>query len=91
MTLLVAGTAGLFFLIKPALDNRASTTGPIAIAKHSVAVLPFDFSGPSSNDSHLGSGLSDELRDQLGRVSGLRIAARSSSIAAMRQSGDGRS
>jgi len=88
IALLVAGTAGLFFLIKPALDDRVTTTGPVAVAAYSIAVLPFDFSGPNPNDSHLGSGLSDELRDQLGRVSGLRIAARSSSIAAIKLGSD---
>jgi len=91
MVLLVAGTAGLFFLIKPALDGHVTTTGSVAVAAHSIAVLPFDFSGPNQNDSHLGSGLSDELRDQLGRVSGLRIAARSSSIAATQLGSDAKS
>ena len=87
MALLVACTAGLFLLIKPAIDNRISTAGPVSITPHSVAVLPIEFTGPASTDSYLGPGLSDELRDQLGRVSGLRIAARSSSIAAMQQGG----
>jgi len=91
MVLLVAGTAGLFFLIKPALDGRVPETRTVAIAPHSVAVLPFDYSGPNPNDSYLGPGLSDELRDQLGRVEGLRIAARSSSITAMRESADAKS
>lgn len=83
MALLLAGTAGLFLLIKPALEDRVAATGPTTLAPNSIAVLPFDFSGSNSSDSHLGSGLSDELRDQLGRVSELRIAARSSSIAAI--------
>lgn len=85
MVLLVAGTAGMFFLIKPALDGGDPRAGPVDIAPHSVAVLPFDYSGPNPDDSYLGSGLSDELRDQLGRVDGLGIAARSSSIAAVQQ------
>lgn len=88
MALLLAGTAGLFFLIKPALDNRATTDDVAAVSPNSVAVLPFDYSGPNPDDSYLGPGLSDELRDQLGRVDGLRIAARSSSIAALQQGAD---
>jgi TolB-like protein/tetratricopeptide (TPR) repeat protein len=88
MALLLAGTAGLFFLIKPGLENRA-TPGYVAdVSPNSVAVMPFDYSGPNPDDSYLGPGLSDELRDQLGRVDGLRIAARSSSIAAVQQSVD---
>ena len=49
------------------------------LASNSVAVMPFDYSGPNPDDSYLGPGLNDELRDQLGRVDGLWIAARSSS------------
>jgi len=88
MVLLVAGTAGLFLLIKPELEDREKTAGIVDIAPQSVAVLPFDYSGPNPDDSYLGAGLSDELRDQLGRVEGLLIAARSSSIAAVQKSTD---
>ncbi len=85
MVLLVAGTAGLFFLIKPGLDGRGPGSLPADIAPNSVAVLPFDYSGPNPDDSYLGPGLSDELRDQLGRVAGLGVAARSSSIVASQE------
>ena len=85
MVLLVAGTAGLFFLIKPALQSQGANPGVISLAPNSVAVLPFDSAGMTPDDAYLGDGLSDELRDQLGRVSGLRIAARSSSILARDQ------
>lgn len=88
MALLLAGTAGLFFLIKPALEDRQTVDAAVAIAPNSIAILPFDYSGPNTDDSYLGPGLSDELRDQLGRVSELRIAARSSSIAATQQAAD---
>jgi len=91
MVLLVAGTAGLFFLIKPEIEDQEKRVGIVDIAPNSVAVLPFDYSGPNPDDSHLGSGLSDELRDQLGRVEGLGIAARSSSIVAAQEGVDARS
>ncbi|MGB5336130.1 MAG: hypothetical protein WBN07_10965, partial [Woeseiaceae bacterium] len=78
MVLLVAGTAGLFFLIKPSLEGRGSRPD---VLLNSVAVMPFDNASGNSDDTYLSAGLSDELRDQLGRVSGLRLAARSSSIA----------
>jgi len=90
MALLLAGTAGLFFLIKPALDSSASTIGSIALAPNSVAILPFDYEGSNPNDNYLGSGLSDELRDQLGRVDGLTIAAPSSSKVAAQEGNDAR-
>ena len=85
MLLLVAGTAGLFFLIRPSLQTGAAAPGVIAVTPNSVAVLPFESSGEDPKDAWLIEGLSDELRDQLGQVTGLRIAARSSSIAAREQ------
>ena len=88
MVLLIAGTAGLFLLIKPEIDVRETATADVDIESQSVAVLPFDYSGPDPADSYLGSGLSDELRDQLGRVDGLLIAARSSSVAALEKGED---
>lgn len=82
MVLLVAGTAGLFFLIRPAMQaDEAAIASPKA-PPNSIAVLPFDYAGQNPDDAYLSQGLSDELRDQLGRVAGLQIAARSSSVAA---------
>jgi TolB-like protein/Tfp pilus assembly protein PilF len=85
IVLLIAGTAGLFFLIKPSLQNQQAQTGSLSIVPNSIAVLPFDNSGLDPKEAYLANGLSDELRDQLGRISGIRIAARSSSIAARDQ------
>ena len=90
MLLLVAGTAGLFILIKPALDASGPPDRPIDIADNSIAVLPFENAGGNANDAYLSEGLSDELRDQLSRVPELRIAARSSSVAAVERSMDAR-
>lgn len=83
--LLIAGTTGLFFLIKPALQSREALAMPDSIQPNSLAVLPFENAGQNPDDVFLSEGLSDELRDQLGRVSGIRIAARSSSVAAREQ------
>ena len=85
MILLVAGTAGLFFLIKPALQHQQAVSQTVVIVPNSVAVLPFENAGSVPTDAWLSEGLSDELRDQLGRVTGIRIAARTSSIAAREQ------
>ena len=85
MVLLVAGTAGLFLLIKPSIDGAGSRPG---ILPNSVAVMPFDNASGDTGDTYLSAGLSDELRDQLGRVSGLLLAARSSSIAIRALGGD---
>ena len=81
VALLVVCTAGLFALIKPSEQSQQfADTMP-----NSVAVLPFDNVGGNTDDEYLIAGLGDELRDQLSRVSGLRIAARSSSVAAQKQ------
>ena len=90
MLLLVAGTAGLFILIKPALDESGPRDGPVDIAENSIAILPFENAGGNANDAYLSEGLSDELRDQLSRVPELRIAARSSSVAAVERGMDAR-
>jgi TolB-like protein len=83
MVLLIASTAGLFFLIKPSIQYKTVPTGTMAVLPNSIAVLPFENASHDPDDAYLSEGLSDELRDQLGRVSGLRIAARSSSIAVL--------
>ncbi|NND57415.1 MAG: hypothetical protein HKN57_09190 [Xanthomonadales bacterium] len=85
LLLLVAGTAGLFLLIKPALQLQERSSETVMIQPNSLAVLPFENAGSGPEDSFLSEGLSDELRDQLGQVPGIRIAARSSSIAALEQ------
>jgi TolB-like protein/tetratricopeptide (TPR) repeat protein len=83
IVLLVAGTGGLFFLIRPSLQLSEAPTAQATILPNSIAVLPFENAGLDPRDSYLSEGLSDELRDQLGRVAGVRVAARSSSVAAV--------
>ena len=85
MLLLVAGTAGLFLLIKPSIQETEQSPGAPEIMQNSIAVLPFENVGQDPDDAYLSEGLSDELRDQLSRVSGMRVAARSSSVAAREQ------
>ena len=91
LVLLIAGTAGLFLLIKPAIQTAETRQAIVGVAPNSIAVLPFENVGQELEDDYLSAGLSDELRDQLGRVQGLRIAARSSSIAAQKQELDAQS
>ena len=91
LILLVAGTAGLFFLIRPAIQSQYAESSAVAIPPNSIAILPFDNAGTNPDDAFRSEVLSDELRDQLGRVTGLRIAARSSSLAARDLALDARS
>lgn len=46
-----------------------------------VAVLPFANQSANADDLYLSNGISDDLRDQLGKMSDLQVAARSSSVA----------
>jgi len=46
---------------------------------NTIAVLPFENASDDPEDLYISEGIGDELRDQLGRVGGLRVAARSSS------------
>jgi serine/threonine-protein kinase len=46
----------------------------------SIAVLPFAYVGPDARSEYYGDGLADEITDALGRVPGLKVAARSSAF-----------
>ncbi|MGD9388388.1 MAG: hypothetical protein PVI87_09205 [Gammaproteobacteria bacterium] len=85
LMLLLAGTAGLFLLIRPGLESQVERPGAASVAPNSIAVLPFENTGRDPGDAYLSDGLSDELRDQLSGVPGIRVAARSSSVAAREQ------
>ena len=88
MMLLVAGTTGLFLLIKPSLQETGGRLDALKNMPNSVAILPFKNASPNAEDSYLSEGLSDALRDQLGRVVEMRIAARSSSVATVERGMD---
>lgn len=81
IVLLIASTAVLFLLITPDLPDPAHS---ISVLPNSIAVLPFENASHDPDDAYLSEGLGDDLRDQLMRVTGLRIAGRISSIAALK-------
>jgi serine/threonine-protein kinase len=56
----------------------------------SIAVLPFENMSADTSYDYLAEGMSDELRSQLTKVSGLAVMARSSSMALKGQSADAR-
>jgi TolB-like protein len=53
----------------------------------SVAVLPFDDVSPGGDQAYLGTGIADELRLELQRLDGLRVAGRTSSNAYAQEGG----
>lgn len=67
-------------LVVAALFIAGRDPPPTEIASNAIAVLPFVNAG-DDRDDYLSEGIADELRDQLGRVAGLQVAARASSVA----------
>ncbi|MEH6636372.1 MAG: hypothetical protein V7700_12675 [Halioglobus sp.] len=55
------------------------------VPARSIAVLPFEDISPGSDQAYLGNGIADELRLELQRLDGLRVAGRSSSIASAQE------
>ena len=51
-----------------------------SVNREGIAVLPFENASGRAEDDYLSEGFSDELRDQLSRLPGLRVVARPSSI-----------
>ena len=86
IALLATATSGLGYLLYPAMAPPASPDDALAFLgerraePNSLAVLPFDFLGRGSDERYLSEGLSSGLREHLVGVSGLRVAARSSSV-----------
>ncbi|MDX1557040.1 MAG: tetratricopeptide repeat protein, partial [Xanthomonadales bacterium] len=91
LLMLVLTTTGLFYLIYPSVVEQAEgvqvNPPPPTVEGTTIAVMPFVNVSNNPEDRFISEGLPDELRDQLGRIPGLRVAARSSSIR-FRDSGD---
>jgi len=83
--LLIGATAGLFYLVYPSVvgleeSRTAQLENRETPATNTIAVMPFENASQYLDDDYIPKGLSDELRDQLGRIGGMRVAARSSSV-----------
>jgi eukaryotic-like serine/threonine-protein kinase len=76
---LLAGVATVASLLGLG-HSKKSTAGPAAAAVASVAVLPFADIGHDTAAEYFADGMADELTTTLGRVPGLRVAARSSAF-----------
>lgn len=69
-----------------ALEEPDPSTPPVAVPApvppgNSIAVLPFANLSEEPANEYFSDGLSEEVRNQLSRVAGLRVAARTSSFA----------
>ncbi len=79
LALFAAALVGAFLFTRPA--PHAADRGASAIEENAVAVLPFVNAGGEAANDYLSEGVADELRLQLARVAGLKVAARASSVA----------
>jgi serine/threonine-protein kinase len=70
--------AGYFFASR---GNAKTSAAP----RSSVAVLPFTEESADSANAYFGEGIADELMTALGKVPGLHVASRTSSIAVARR------
>ncbi len=79
IVILFGSTTGLYYLIDPSTEP-IGPPGLLVAPANTVAVLPFVNASGDASDDFISDGLGDELRNQLGRIAGLQVAARSSSM-----------
>ena len=77
----VALVLSWMFDITPQGVIRAPGTGAEKASPRSIAVLPFSNLSDDADNEYFSEGLADEIRDRIGQVAGVRVAARSSSAA----------
>jgi len=79
----IATVLAWMFDLTPSGVERTTTLPAVAAdpPEDSIAVLPFANLSNEPENEYFSDGLSEEIRNQLARVEGLRVAARSSSFA----------
>lgn len=70
----------LLVVVAVLLARQPETGGDAASLESSLAVMPFTNIGGNPDNEYLSDGLAEELLDQIGRVPGMRVSARSSSF-----------
>lgn len=78
--LIAAGVAAILMVLVGSWLAYRATSGAAVPVAHSIAVLPFAYRSAGEDREYLSDGLSEELITALGRVPGLRVAARTSSF-----------
>ena len=73
--------AGAAAVLVSSILTVVSLWPAVSTIERSVAVLPLDDVSPGGDQAYLGNGIADELRLELLRLEGLRVASRTSSSA----------
>src|SRR5579862_1655243 len=69
-----------YFILFPAKKEQVMAVGePANFSDPSIAVIPFVNISKDSNQEYFSDGLTDEIRNSLGRLTGLKVSARISS------------
>lgn len=71
-----------------ALPPRESFKDDTSTPENSIAVLPFRDLSPEQNQAYLGEGMSEEIINNLVRIEGLKVTARTSSFKVARKEHD---
>jgi TolB-like protein/DNA-binding winged helix-turn-helix (wHTH) protein/Flp pilus assembly protein TadD len=74
--IVAAGLSGYFLLAR----ERANASSPSARIDTSIAVLPFTDMSPAKDQEYFSDGLTEQLIDDLAKVSGLKVIGRSSAF-----------
>ena len=78
--ILATAVALLMFIGRNDDPSRKAARGEVASDEHTIAVLPFVNMSPDPDQEYFSDGISEELLNLLTRVTGLRVAARTSSF-----------
>ncbi len=70
----------MFNITPGGIERTAPVVAPVAAPAGSLAVIPFANLSDDSENEYFSDGLSEEIRNQLAGIRGLRVAARTSSF-----------
>ncbi len=75
LALIVSAAGGLWWVNRDRTATAAVTT-PIESPPRLLAVLPFEHIAPGNDEGSFGAGMTEEVSNQLSKLSGLRVVAR---------------
>jgi serine/threonine-protein kinase len=80
LVVVIAAALALYFSARGGSRGAGPAGGGVASGTKAIAVLPFANVGGDTAQDYFSDGITDELSTQLGKLNGLRVAARSSAF-----------